>query len=311
MSYNEPRRINPLAILILAAVIIVIVVILFMVSYRTVGAGEIGIVTEWGAPKYQVGEGLTIVNPLWGDLIKMDVKTQRVDQKATAASGDLQNVAMELAVNYHLDSGKTFELYKTIGLDYKNRVIIPAVQEITKQVTAKHTAQQIVVQREQVKLEIQTALDQRLAPKGIIIENVNILNLDFSASFNEAIEATTTQKQNELKEKNILSVVTIQQQQKKVQAEANYNVTVTNAQAIADKAEIEATGQANAITTVTETLKNNPEYILYLQSLRWNGQLPMINGESGNGLASIILNSDTLKDLRGNVSAPAINATLS
>lgn len=312
MSYNERRRINPLVIIILAAIVIVAVVILFMISYRTVGAGEIGIVTEWGKPVYQVGEGLTIINPIWGDLIKMDIKTQRVDQKATAASGDLQNVVMELAVNYHLDSSKTFNLYQTIGLDYKNRVIVPAVQEIVKQVTAKHTAQQIVTQREEIKIEIQNALDKRLAVRGIVVENVNIINVDFSASFNEAIEATTTQKQNELKEKNILSVVMIQQQQKKIQAEANYNVTVTNAKALADKNVIEATGQADAITKVTETLKDNPEYILYLQSQRWNGQLPMINGggETSDGLANIILDSDTLKDLRGNVTAPSANATL-
>ncbi len=316
MSYRnfpegERRRISPLRLIILAAIIIVVGLTIFYWSYRTVGAGEIGIVTDWGAPIRQVGEGLTVINPLWQDLVRMDIKTQLVSQKATAASGDLQNVVMDLGVNYHLDPSKTFALYKEIGLDYKNRIIIPAIQETVKQVTAKHTASQIVTQREILKTEIQSALDTRLAAKGIIMEAVNILNIDFSKSFNEAIEATTTAKQNELKEKNLLNVVQIQSQQKVVQAQANYNATVTNAKAQADKLEIEATGQADAIKVITNILKDNPEYILYLQSQRWNGQLPLLGGGDNSGMSGVILNSDILKQYTGNLTAPAINSTLS
>jgi regulator of protease activity HflC (stomatin/prohibitin superfamily) len=308
-NHNEGRHIPFRGIIILAAIIIVVAIIIFMWSYRTVGAGEIGIVTDWGAPKYQVGEGLTIINPLWQDLIKMDIKTQRVDQDASAATKDLQNVATKIAVNYHLDPSKTFELYQTVGLDYKNRLIVPAVQETVKQITAKYTASQVVTMREQLKTEIEDALENRLSPKGIMVETVNIINVDFSQSFNDAIEATSTVRQNELKAQNQLNVIRIEAQQKVVQAEANYNATVTNAQAIADKAKIEAAGQEEAIKTISTALKENPEYILYLQSQRWNGQLPMFAGE--NGMSSVILNSDTLKEFRGNVTAPAINATLS
>lgn len=313
MSYRnhepEERRISFTRIAILAVIVIAVGLVIFYWSYRTVGAGEIGIVTDWGAPKYQVGEGLTIINPLWQDLIKMDIKTQRVDQDASAASKDLQNVATNLAVNYHLDAGKTFNLYKTIGLDYKNRVIVPAVQETVKQMTAKYTANQVVTQRDLLKNDIQTALEARLSPVGIMVENVNIINVEFSKSFNDAIEATSTVRQNELKAQNQLNVIRIEAQTKVVQAQANYNATVTNANAQKDKAIIEAQGQEEAIKTISKALQENPEYILYLQSQRWNGQLPMFAGEGG--MSSVILNSDTLKDFRGNLTAPAINATLS
>lgn len=298
MSYDNDRRIGPLGIVIIAVVAIIIALAVFYWCYRTVGTGEVGIVTVWGSATKQVGEGLTTVNPLWEDLVKIDVKTQRIDQTATAATKDIQNVKANVAVIYHLDTSKTLDLYKEIGLGYKDRVIVPAVQEIVKQVTAKYTASQIVTQREQLKNEIQTLLEQRLGPLGIVIESVNILNIDFSDSFNAAIEETTTRKQKELVEQNQLNIVRIQSQQKVVQAQANYNATITNAQAEADKLKIEAQGTENAIKTISTALKDNPNYLSYYGIQKWNGVLPLFGtGSEGSGL---ILNSDIINKAMGN-----------
>ena len=42
-------------------------------------------------------------------------------------------------------------LYKQIGFDYSNRIIVPAIQESVKQVTAQFNAEELISKREIVK----------------------------------------------------------------------------------------------------------------------------------------------------------------
>jgi len=134
------------------------------------------------------GEGLYWRWPFIERVIKMDIKIQKEQVEAAAASKDLQTVHSIVALNFHIDKDKVAKLYQEIGVDYKERIIDPVIQESVKAVTAIFTAEELVTKREIVKEDIKNLLKEKLPVRGINIDEFNIVNFEFSKNFNEAIE---------------------------------------------------------------------------------------------------------------------------
>jgi prohibitin 2 len=80
-----------------------------------------------------------------------------------SASKDLQEVKTQVALNYHLDPENVQVLYLRAGVDYTNRIIIPAIQESVKQVTTRFNAEELITKREMVKNEIEEQIRAWLA----------------------------------------------------------------------------------------------------------------------------------------------------
>src|SRR5439155_20674825 len=128
---------------------------------------------------------------------------RKSDTRSTGASKDLQRVARESVLNYHLFPDRVNKVYQTIGLEYEKRIIDPAVQEIVKAVTAKFTAEELITKRQLVKDEIKTALHERLMTSHISLDELNITDFQFSKGFNEAIESKQTAEQLRSEERRV------------------------------------------------------------------------------------------------------------
>src|SRR5438552_14801452 len=151
-------------------------------------------------------------------IVTLDVRIRKSDTRSTGASKDLQTVATEIVLNYHLFPDRVNKVYQTIGLEYQKRIIDPAVQEIVKAVTAKFRAEELITKRQFVKDEIKSALHERLMTSHISLDELNITDFQFSKGFNEAIEAKQTAEQLALKAQRDLERVNIGAQRKIVQA---------------------------------------------------------------------------------------------
>ena len=194
-----------------------------------------------------------------------DIKTQKDEVDATAASKDLQTVSAKVAVNYHLQEGSAPRIYREVGTDYVNRILSPAIQESVKAATAQYTAEELITKRELVRETIKNLLVSKMEQIGIIIEDVLITNFDFSKSFNDAIEAKVTAEQNSLKEFNQLKAVEYQAQQRVTQAKGEAEAMRIQIQAI--------------------TIQGGKEYVNLQAIARWNGILPLVTG--GNSMPFI------------------------
>jgi regulator of protease activity HflC (stomatin/prohibitin superfamily) len=223
----------------------------------TIPAGQRGVRTRFGAVVgNQVSEGLYVNVPFIESVIRVDVRVQKEEVAASAASKDLQSVESKIALNYHIDPTMVNSLYKNVGTEYRVRLIAPALQESVKASTADFTAEELITKREIVRDAIKQVIVSKLQPYGILIDELNIMDFDFSESFNKAIEAKVTAEQDALAAKNKLQ---------QVQFEAE--------QAIA-----QAKGKAQAISVESEALRNNPQ-VLELRALeKWNGVLPTVTG---------------------------------
>ncbi len=239
-------------------VVLAILSILFF-AFGTVGAGERGIKLRFNAVTGKVyGEGLYFVLPLIERVVVIDIKVQKEEADVQAASKDLQTVTSRIALNYNIDPMHAVSLYQNIGIDYKSRIIDPTIQEAVKATTAKFTAEELITKREEVRDAIKTILTEKLSGTGLKVEQLSIINFDFSPSFNNAIEAKVTAEQNALAAKNKLDQV-------KYEAE----------QAIAA-----AKGKASALQIEAQAIDTNPRIIELRAIEKWDGKLPQVTGNA-------------------------------
>ena len=175
---------------ILIFIFLIVVVFGFFKPWVQVGAGERGVVMDFGAVQNEVlNEGIHFRVPVMQRIIKMDVKIHKVVTDAASASSDLQDVALSVALNYHIIPDKANLVYQTIGVEFKERMIDPAIQEVMKAVSARYTAEELITKRPAVSSEMKEALTSRLLKSNIAVDAFSIISFSFSQTFTDAIEA--------------------------------------------------------------------------------------------------------------------------
>ncbi len=253
-------------------VIAVLALIIISASLTIVPAGNTGVVLTMGKVSDRIlTEGLNFKVPFVQNVKIINNKIQVIEIEANAVSKDLQTVSSSIAVNYRVGFESSARIYKNIGSDYENIILLPAVKESVKAVTAKYTAEQLITKRNQVGDEIKEALEGKVNEYGVVIEKFNIVNFDFSAEFNAAIEAKQVAEQNLIKTQT-------EQEQEIVIAEAEAKKKVIAAEAEAKAIEKKAKAQADANNVITKSLNGN--LIEYEKVQKWNGELPLATGGS-------------------------------
>lgn len=235
---------------------ILFILLVFFSTFFTIDAGTVGVITRFGAVNRTAHPGIGIKFPFIEGVSQMDTRTQKDQVDAQASSQDLQTVKSTIAVNYHLEGDKAVDVYQNIGLDYQDKVISPAIQNIFKSTTAQFTAEQLITQRETVRIKAENSLRDQLAQYHVQVDNFNIVNFDFSPEFDAAIEAKQVANQQ---------VETAKQQLAKAKVDA-------------DTAVAQAQGQANAQKALKDTGALSPEYLQYLAVNKWDGHLPNVTG---------------------------------
>ena len=236
-----------------------IALIVLFGSVGTIGAGERGVLLQFGAVQDKVfNEGLYFKIPFVQKVERMDVKIQKDEVPASAASKDLQIVTSKIALNYHLDPDAVNKIWQEVGKNYNSRIIAPSIQEAVKAESAKYTAEDLITKREEVKDRIKANLAERLAERSIIVDELNIIEFQFSKAFNEAIEAKVTAEQLKLKADRDLDRIKIEAQQKVAEAE----------------------GKAEAIRIEAMALRQNVKVVELRWIEKWNGEVPTYWGQA-------------------------------
>lgn len=244
-------------------------IILLCNTIVTVPTGKVAIKTQFGAVKGEALEaGLHLKIPFVQNTKLMNCQTQKLEVDASAASKDLQTVTSKIAVNFSIDKSTASSLYRDIGVNYQEVIINPAIQESIKAVSAQYTAEELVTKRNEVSTKMLTTFQNKVKNKGINVTELNILDFDFSAEYNKAIEAKQVAQQNALKANQDLERIKIEAEQKVAQAEADAKAKIANAQAEAQSLKL----QKQEITP--DLLKLREIEVQAELAKKWNGQLP-------------------------------------
>ena len=276
---------NPKSAFIVGAVIAAVILIVILVSscMTTVPAGHTGIITTFGKVENETLEaGLHFKLP-WQNVTKMDNRNQKQIVELSCFSSDIQEVTILYSINYQIEKANAQEIYKTIGVNYYETVMLPRIQSMVKKHTALYDAETLIEKREELSTAIYTDLLNDLANYHIRVITTSIENIDFTDAFTAAVEAKQVAAQNKLQaqieqEKAIIEAEAAARRAeiaadadakvKQIQAEADAKVKQIQADADLYKGEKEA--------EINDALSGSltPELIKYYYIEAWNGKLP-------------------------------------
>lgn len=255
------KKITRYAVLGVAAIFLLITL---LGCFTIVRAGHTGVAVTLG--KVQEGvlqEGIHFKAPFVQKIVKIDNRIQKLEVNTEAFSKDLQSVKTVLAINYRVDTAKSNSVYKNIGANYEKVLVVPAVNEVLKAITARYTAEESVTNRNLISDGLVVGLNEKLNEIGLYVTDVNIIDFDFSDAFINAIE-----------EKQVA-------QQKLLKAETEKQTAITNAKAKAESMKIRAEAEAEANRKISQSLTD--KIIENKKIEKWNGSLPkyMVGEENG------------------------------
>jgi regulator of protease activity HflC (stomatin/prohibitin superfamily) len=227
-------------------------------SYTVIPAGHIGIQVTFGTVNQEtLSEGLHFVNPLSG-IKEVDVRLVTAQLKGSSAgTKDLQQVHTDIVLNYRLDGSKVGHIYKEFGLNLEDRIVLPALNESFKSVTAHYSSEELITKRDEVSGKIKEEIGAKLAKYNVTVGDISLVNFGFSAEYQKAIEAKVIATQSKLQAEQDLARI-------KVEAE----------QAIA-----KAEGRARAIQIETAAINSQggASYVQLKAIEKWDGKLPTTN----------------------------------
>ena len=248
--------------LIAAIVPLVLILIILGNCFTVVQPGHTGVIVTMGKVRDGVlSEGIHAKIPFAQKVVMIDNRIVKLEVETEAFSKDLQTVTTVLAINYRVDPTKSFSIYKNIGAGYEDVLVVPAVNEVLKAITAQYTAEESVTNRALISDGLVTGLNEKLNSIGLYVTDVNIINFDFSTAFITAIE-----------EKQVA-------QQQLLKAETEKKTAITNAEAQAEAIRIKAKAEADANDTLSKSLSE--EIIEYNKVEKWDGVLPKVTSGSG------------------------------
>lgn len=243
-----------------------LVLALFPCFFVVIPAGERGVLMEFGRVKASVlEEGLHPILPLVQTVAKLNIRVQKQDILASVASRDLQDVTAQLILNWHLVPEFIPQIFEQVGPlpQVAASIVEPTMIEALKAAIAHYTAEEIITQRTQVKAEIDHLLMTRLQPYHVAVDDIALVQINFSEGFRNAVEAKQIAEQ-EAKRAEFLTL--------KAARKAEAWVRLAQGEA-----------QANEILKGTLT----PELLQAQAIKKWNGKLPMIVGDPGNQLLDL------------------------
>lgn len=235
----------------------------------------------------------------WKKVVNMDNRTQKQSIEMPCFSSDIQEVNVIYTVNYQINKANAQEIYRTIGKDYFDTIVMPKALEAVKSVFAKYTAEALVESRSSLSKEIEAILVDDLNKQNIQITATSIENIDFTDAFTNAVEAKQVAEQNKLKAQTEQAQATLEAQaqaeRQVIKAQADADASILAAKADAEVAKISSDSalyqgekEASILQRVGEQLAKYPDLVKYKYIEGWDGKMPQ----------TILGNSDVIMDMR-------------
>jgi prohibitin 1 len=205
-------------ILRIAAVIAIL--ILLMASTTSIPTGNVGVLTLFGRVTGEtLAEGIHLINPL-KSVQKLSVQTQSVKESANVPSNEGLILALDTSLLFRLDKTKAAFVYQTVGDNYAEKIVEPTLRAAIRASTSAHSANALYTNaRELVQQQIQDELTAQLAPRGVIVENVLLRDVQLPAMLKGSIEAKQQAEQDALRMSFILQKEKQEAERKRIEAQ--------------------------------------------------------------------------------------------
>jgi prohibitin 1 len=198
----------------------IVILLLLMWSTTSIPTGNVGVLTLFGRVTGEtLAEGIHLINPL-KSVQKLSVQTQSVKESANVPSNEGLILALDTSLLFRLDKGKAAYVYQTVGENYAEKIVEPTLRAAIRASTSAHSANALYTNaRELVQQQIQDELTLQLAPRGVIVENVLLRDVQLPAMLKGSIEAKQQAEQDALRMSFILQKEKQEAERKRIEAQ--------------------------------------------------------------------------------------------
>jgi regulator of protease activity HflC (stomatin/prohibitin superfamily) len=226
-----------------------VVIALILSAVVQVGPGEVGVQVLFGSVQERVlHSGLNVVNPLVS-VENMDIKTQSYTMSIAQDEGNLANddainalskdgltIRLDVTVWYRLSENDAPQVYRTIGVEYVEKIVRPAIRTALRDVSVLYSATDIYSgRRDEFTGKVTTDIEEAFTGRGIILERVLLRNVELPEMVRSAIDEKIAAEQKAQQMVYVLQKEKQEAERKKVEAQgiSDYNRIVS--QSITDQ----------------------------------------------------------------------------
>ena len=269
-------KVSPRSVRVTFAGIVGVLLVLFSAisGCYTIDQGDRGVILRNGAAIGTADPGLHFKLPIIDSVVVLSTRTEKETYSDVEGySKDIQPANMRVSVNWSINPAEVIAVYTKYGETVRERILDPLVPKKLKEVFGQFQAATVVSDRVRLGMLVQEAIISGVPPE-IIVESVQIENVDFSDSYEKAIEQSMQAQAEIQRNQNQLQSVKIEAE--KVQAQAAGEAAATKLRADAEAYRTEAAGraEASAIAARGQALRDNPNLIGLTAVEKWDGTLP-------------------------------------
>jgi regulator of protease activity HflC (stomatin/prohibitin superfamily) len=168
---------------------IVALFIALLQCFTVIPAGHTGVIDFLGyVSDNTLKPGVNLVNPM-ASVEKLSIKTQEIKETMNVPSQEGLSVELEISLLYQLNAEKANEIYKTVGPNYVEIILIPQFRSVVRGVTARYEAKALyTASREKLAGEIVSELEKLVGPRGITIEQAPLRQIKLPSRLTQSIE---------------------------------------------------------------------------------------------------------------------------
>lgn len=187
--------------------------------FTVIPAGHVGVVDFFGSVSPNtLKAGINMRNPL-ARIVKLSVKTQEAKEVMDVPSKEGLTVQLEVSALYHLDPEKAAEIYKTVGLNFTEVILVPQFRSVARGVTATYDARALYTsERELLARTILEELRKLVGPRGINIESTPLRRVGLPGGLTQAIEEKLRAEQESQRMQFVLEKEKLEAERKRIEA---------------------------------------------------------------------------------------------
>lgn len=218
-------------------IIVIILIIVIAKSAVTIDSGQAGVLYktfENGVVTDEppMGEGFHIVAP-WNKVFVYEVRQQELFEKMRVLSSNGLEISIEASAWYEPVYKDLGNLHQSLGENYLQRVIQPAIRSAARSVVGRYTPEQLYSsKRDAIQDEIYAETKTILEKQYVQLNEVLVRDVTLPNTIKEAIERKLRQEQESLE----------------------YEFRLVTASKEAEKVRIEAQGKADANRILSASL---------------------------------------------------------
>lgn len=176
-------------------------------SLYTVDGGQRAVLFDRfrGVMDDTIGEGTHFLIPWLQKPYIFDIRTRPHTFSSVSGTKDLQMVNLTLRILSRPQVVKLPAIFKTLGVEYDEKVLPSIGIEVLKAVVAQFNADQLLTERPRVSALVRDSLIRRAKDFNIELDDVAITHLSYGAEFSKAVEQKQVAQQEAERSKYVVA----------------------------------------------------------------------------------------------------------